>query len=184
MKRAVFEELTKKNNIHKRLCFSYFEKFKDAHAHEWSYEKDIDAFVDKETDDVMAFRKDGLLYYSCPYGDCDELECRHTERVDVACLDTPELTKDVWSIILPFVSSMELLDVQWVCVLFAKLTSVIFKRRGQFFLQNYGTVFKQILHKQRMSFYDFFDMCESGCWREDWLPFETLFRLPPKSILE
>lgn len=94
-------------------------------------------------------------------------------------LKTPNLLKELWNMIFGYLSLDTILKIEKVSVLFAKLASVQYKNHGEKILKKYGSVFATILKENKMSYYNFFKMCERGKFTEGTLPFYTLFNLPP-----
>eukprot|EP00697_Spironema_sp_BW2_P011716 gnl/Spiro4/27530_TR13689_c0_g3_i1.p1 gnl/Spiro4/27530_TR13689_c0_g3~~gnl/Spiro4/27530_TR13689_c0_g3_i1.p1 ORF type:complete len:271 (-),score=-31.20 gnl/Spiro4/27530_TR13689_c0_g3_i1:62-874(-) len=167
MKRAAFNELVEKNEEHKRRLVTHLPKFINTHEHEWTFDADS-AFTDKRTGLVRAYLLNGILYY----GDTMRM-------VDLSVLDTPPLSRDVWLLVMRRLSNNDVLTMEDVCTLTERVADQIWNERGRAITEMYGPVFDQILAKQEMTYSDFFHSLMDTTWRAEWLPFETMFRLPP-----
>lgn len=163
MKRSAYDKLIQTNQLLKRQCTEYLEKYKNTH-YDWEFKDN--AFIE-ENETVHAYLLDGILYDN------------RGKPVPLINLDIPYIPKDVWYVIMTHLDGKTIYDMEYLCVRMAKCAARIWKERGLKILDTYGPVFSSILKDYEWNFRDFFHACVDGVWWDGWLPFETLFSLPP-----
>lgn len=174
MKRAEFDHLRNDWREQKRQCTEYFARFKEFNKDAWTYDESLEAFVD-QWGYIQAYVRDGIVYYT-------HLGSQKHVPANLLSLNTQRVPKDVWILVMQYMTPYEILTIEDTCVATARAASFVLKKRGEALFKLYGPVFKEMLNYNKWSYYDFFLQCYNMEQCKEFINFFVLFNLPPQSI--